>query len=98
MSAVHLLRILSEPPIPVSQQKENGWKTGDVLLSMSVIPPDRFLVLDANEDGRVIALKLKSISEDTAAEGKGEYVSLGPKGLNFSEAGFDFGKVAKSLC
>jgi hypothetical protein len=98
MSELHLLHVLSKSPIPVAQQKQHGWKTGDVVFAKpaSASPPGRFIVLDANKDGRVMALKMKAKSEE--AEERGEYMHLGSSGLNLSEPGLDFGNPANSLC
>ena len=64
-SEYHLLYVLSEPPISVAQTKLHGWSVGDVLSSSqnpSLSSSDRFVVLDVNKDGRVMALKMSEMS------------------------------------
>ena len=60
----HLLYILSEPPIPVAKQKVHKWIPGNVLSAPknSAIPPtDRFVVLDGDTDGRMVALRITEL-------------------------------------
>jgi hypothetical protein len=94
----HLLYVLSEPPITVVQQTPHGWKAGDVLLAKQapVSAADRFLVLDVNEHGRVMALKIAAMSGHI--EKMGEYVHLGSKGLDLSEDGFDLSNSPVLRC
>src|SRR5271170_4856503 len=83
----HLLYVLSEPPISVAQRRRHGWKVGDVLSTPknpAFHPSDRFIVLDVNERGRAMALKISEVS--TQAVRLGEYIDVGPKGLNISES------------
>jgi hypothetical protein len=64
-SEYHLLYVLSEPPIPVAQTKLHGWSVGDVLSSPdnpALSSSDRFVVLDVNENGRIMALKISEMS------------------------------------
>jgi hypothetical protein len=82
----HLLYVLSEPPISVAQKKAHGWISGDVLVSAShptCASSDRFLVLDVNQHGRVMALKLSEMS--TVVDKLADYVEMGPKGLDLFE-------------
>src|SRR6266496_5836730 len=81
-SEYHLLYVLSEPPIPVAQQKLHGWSIGDVLSTPqnpAISSSDRFLVLDVNKDGRVMALKIPEMSAnlDPAAKYTVELKELG---------------------
>jgi len=60
----HLLYILSEPPIPVAKHKVHRWIPGNVLSAPrnSAIPPsDRFVVLDGDTDGRMVALRITEL-------------------------------------
>lgn len=82
----HLLYVLSEPPISVPQTKPHGWVSGDVLVSpnnLTCALSDRFLVLDVNEHGRAMALKLSKISAQVG--GHIGYVEIGPNGLDLCE-------------
>jgi hypothetical protein len=90
MSVLHLLHLLSEPPIPVAQETQHGWKMGEVVFAQleSASLPGLFIALDANSDGSVMALKLKATTKE--AEENEEYVHLG---LNMSEPGIDFGNI-----
>jgi len=57
----HLLYVLSEPPIPVAKYDVHRWIPGNVLSSpkSSAIPTtDRFVVLDCDADGRMVALRI----------------------------------------
>ena len=94
----HLLYVLSEPPITVAQQTPHRWKAGDILLAKHapVSAPDRFVVLDVNELGRVMALKIAAMSGQI--EKVGEYVHLGSKGLDLSEDGFDLSNSPVLRC
>ena len=82
----HLLYVLSEPHVPVVHRKPHGWSVGDIL-SAEKNPAfhrsDRFLVFDVSRQGRAMALKISEISNTSLNDG--EYVSLGPDGLNVPE-------------
>ena len=91
-SEYHLLYVLSEPLIPVAQTKLHGWSVGDVLSSPqnpALSSSDRFVVLDVNQDGRVMALK---ISEMTAKlDLSARYAVIEVKELGISEPTFHSG-------
>jgi len=82
----HLLYLLSEPHTPVVHRKPHGWQVGDILSAEknpAFQPSDRFLVFDVSRQGRAMALKISEVSEVQLS--LGEYVSLGPDGLNVPE-------------
>lgn len=88
----HLLYVLSEPPVPVAQKRLHGWNASDVLTvpqNPAFPSSDRFLVLDVNKQGRVMALQISEFSATTEIPGK--HVEIGPNGLNLSEPGFGSG-------
>ena len=82
----HLLYVLSEPHVPVVHRKPQEWRVGDIL-SAEKNPAfhgsDKFLVIDVGRQGRAMALKISETSDTSLNDG--EYVSLGPDGLNVPE-------------
>ena len=93
-SEYHLLYVLSEPPIPVAQTKLHGWNVGDVLSSAqnpALSSSDRFVILDADKDGRVIALKISEMSAKFDLSAR--YAVIEPKVLGVSEPILDSGML-----
>ena len=84
-SEYHLLYVLSEPPVPVAQTKLHGWNVGDVLSSPknpTLSSSNRFVVLDVNQDGRVMALKISEMSEKLDLSARHAVIELKELGLS----------------
>lgn len=82
----HLLYVLSESHAPVVHRKQPEWSVGDILFAErnpAFHRSDRFLVFDVSRQGRAMALKISEIADTSLNDG--EYVSLGPDGLNVPE-------------
>lgn len=82
----HLLYVLSEPHAPVVHRKPHEWSVGDILFAErnpAFHRSDRFLVFDVSRQGRAMTLKISEIADTSLNDG--EYVSLGPDGLNVPE-------------
>jgi hypothetical protein len=59
----HLFYVLSEPPVPVAKRRLQRWSSGDVLAAPknSALPSERFVVLDSDADGRMLALRVAQL-------------------------------------
>ena len=82
----HLLYLLSEPHVPVVHRKSHEWRIGDILSAEKNLAfhcSDRFLVFDVSRQGRAMALRISATSDTSLNDG--DYVSLGPDGLNVPE-------------
>lgn len=60
----HLFYVLSEPPVPVAKRRLHRWSSGDVVAAPkhSALQSERFVVLDSDADGRMLALRVAQLS------------------------------------
>jgi hypothetical protein len=64
MQEFHLFHVLSEPPVPVARRRLHRWSSGDVVATTknSALASERFVVLDGDADGRMLALRVAQLA------------------------------------
>jgi len=95
----HLFHVLSEPPVPVAKRKLHRWTAGDVLAAPknSALSSERFVVLDGDADGRMVALRVAQLAHQVG-QASDDYLWVRQVGEEWESVGSPTQSMSFSLC